>query len=49
MDLMGKSERRELLGKFIHKWNNVKMHLDKQDGAVATRLIWLRINTDGRL
>ena len=45
--LMGKPERKRLLGRPRHRWeDNIKMDL-REVGGVKTGWSWLRIGTDG--
>ena len=47
---MGKPEGKRLLGRPRHKWeNNIKIDLQEVGWEAWTGLIWLRIETGGRL
>jgi hypothetical protein len=47
---VGKPEGKVPLGKPRRKWiDNIKMDIKKHDGVSWTGLIWLRIETSGRL
>jgi hypothetical protein len=48
--MVGMPEGKRPLGRLRCKWvNNIKMHLEGQDGVVWTGLVWLRIGTSGEL